>query len=59
MSDFQLIFLGYLIGALSALFCMWLTAGDENAPDDAATSEPEQTQLDKDSIAREARKCKR
>ena len=46
------------------MVCVWLAGGElsgrhEEAPDDEATSEPGQTKSDKDSIPREAEKCKR
>lgn len=42
---FQGIFLGFLIGSIVTMVCVWLAGGnlygeDENAPDDAGTSKP-------------------
>ena len=64
MTVFQGVFLGFLLGSIATMFCIWLaggelTGGDEEAPDDAATSEPGQTKSDRNSIPQEARKCKR
>lgn len=64
MTVFQGIFLGFIIGALAAMFCVWLAGGElsgghEEAPDDEATSEPGQTKSDRNSIPQEAGKCKR
>lgn len=61
---FRWIFLGYLLGSIATMICIWLAGGElsgghEEAPDDEATSEPGQTKSDKDSIPREAEKCKR
>lgn len=64
MTVFQWGFLGFILGSLATMFCVWLAGGDlsgghEKAPDDAATSEPGQTKSDKNSIPQEAGKCKR
>lgn len=64
MAVFQGVFLGFLLGSIATMICIWLaggelTGGDEEAPDDAATSEPGQTKLDRNSIPQEAGKCKR
>lgn len=47
MTVFQGIIVGFLIGALAVMFCVWLAGGslygdDEKAPDDAGTSKPGQ-----------------
>lgn len=44
---FQGIFLGFLIGSIVTMVCVWLAGGSlydgkENAPDDAGTSNPRQ-----------------
>ena len=54
----QYLFLGYLIGAGSVTLCAWLF-GHKKAPDDAATSEPEQTKIVDPIILRHAEKVKR
>lgn len=64
MTVFQGVFLGFLLGSIATMICIWLaggelTGGDEEAPDDAATSEPGQTNSDRNSIPQEAGKCKR
>ena len=64
MTVFQGVFLGFLLGSVAKMFCVWLaggelTGGDEEAPDDAATSEPGQTKSDRNSIPQETGKCKR
>lgn len=64
MTVFQGIFLGFILGALATMFCVWLaggklSGGNEKAPDDAATSEPGQTKSDRNSIPQGTGKCKR
>lgn len=44
MTVFQGIFLGFLIGSIVTMVCVWLAGGslydgNENAPDDAGTSD--------------------
>ena len=61
---FRWIFLGYLLGSIATMICIWLAGGElsgghEEAPDDEATSEPGQTKSDRISIPQEAGKCKR
>lgn len=59
---FRWIFLGYLLGAFATIFCVWLAGGslqgDTKTPDDAATSEPGQTQSDTGIIPQKDRKVK-
>lgn len=54
MTVFHGIFIGYILGALVTMICIWLAGGslyaepdeseeDEKAPDDAATSKPRHT----------------
>lgn len=58
MSVFQGAFLGYLLGVCVTMLCVHLAGGQlygkENAPDDDRASEPEQTKMDKSSIAQDA-----
>ena len=64
MTVFQGIFLGFLLGAVAVMFCIWLAGGslygeEEKAPGDAATPTTGQTKSDRNSIPQEAGKCKR
>lgn len=63
MTVFQGVFLGFLLGSIATMFCIWLAGGEltggyEEAPDDAATSEPGQTQSDTGIIPQKDRKVK-
>lgn len=55
MNVFRGIFFGYLLGVCVTMLCVHLAGGQlygkENAPDDDRASEPEQTKMDKFSIA--------
>ena len=59
MTTLQAGLVGYILGALAAMVCMWLTGDRKKAPDDEATSEPGQTKSDRSSIPQEAGECKR
>ena len=63
MEAWKFMFLGYIIGALAAMLCVHLSGGrlygEENAPDDGGASEPEQTKMDKTSIAQDAQAGKK
>lgn len=51
MTVFQALFVGFVVGCIVVMFCIWLAGGslyaepekDEKAPDDAATSKPRHT----------------
>ena len=54
MTVFQALFVGFIIGSIAVMFCIWLAGGslyaepdeseeDEKASDDAATSKPRRT----------------
>ena len=63
MTVFQGIFLGFLLGSIATMICIWLAGGElsgrhEEAPDDEATSEPGQTKSDRNSITGKGRKVK-
>ena len=62
MTVFQGIFLGFLLGAVAVMFCIWLAGGslygEEKAPGGAATPATGQTKSDKNSIAGKGRKVK-
>ena len=58
MTTLQAGLVGYILGALAAMVCMWLTGDRKKAPDDAATSEPGQTQSDTGIIPQKDRKVK-
>ena len=58
MTTLQAGLVGYILGALAAMVCMWLTGDRKKAPDDAATSEPGQTKSDTDIIPQKDREVK-
>mgnify|MGYP005808805795 FL=1 len=63
MTVFQGIFLGFLLGAVAVMLCIWLAGGslygeEEKAPGDAATPAPGQTKSDRNSITGKGRKVK-
>lgn len=58
MTTLQAGLVGYILGALAAMVCMWLTGDRKKAPDDAATSEPGQTKSDIDIIPQKDREVK-
>lgn len=64
MTVFQGIFLGFVLGALAVMFCIWLAGGslcgeeEEKAPGDAGTPTTGQTKSDRNSITGKGRKVK-
>ena len=63
MTVFQGIFLGFLLGAVAVMLCIWLAGGslygeEEKAPGGAGTPAPGQTKSDRNSIPGKGRKVK-
>ena len=58
MTTLQAGLVGYILGALATMVCMWLTGDRKKAPDDAATSKPGQTKSDIDIIPQKDREVK-